>query len=183
MQNNALWIGVAVVVVVVAGILVFMGMDRDMMIPGTSQVGEENIEESTTSAQPTSLNALLASGISQKCSFSSTRNETSSGTVFIAMGQVRGDFSATSQGTTYHGHFIVKDDTTYVWADGMPQGFKSSFSASGGKANAQIDPDAPADYSCEPWSADESLFVVPTSISFVDVSYSIPAPSVSGSVE
>lgn len=163
MQNNSLWVGVGVVVLVVIAVIAFMRMGTP-----TDQ------SAATAESQPSesSLRALIASGALQKCTFSSDmQNATSEGTVYIAGGKVRGDFTATGGGQTQTGHFIMADNTTYVWADGMSQGFKTSLGTS--SAQQQIDPDAPGNYNCEAWVPDQTLFALPATITFTDLG-SIP---------
>src|SRR5690348_5372006 len=66
-----------------------------------------------------SFKELMASGQPQKCdsSFSSQGN-TSTGTIYVAAGQMRGDFSTEVQGKTMQSHMIVKDQTVYNWVEG-----------------------------------------------------------------
>lgn len=167
--NSKLWIGIGVVVVILIALaLLFMGRGGT---PGSAAV---------SGAEPQSLEGLLQRGGSQKCTFSNTAGDvTSSGTVYIGGGMLRGDFTTTGASAEQNnsGHFIVKDNTTYVWIEGLTQGFKSSFSGSVGNPNSQIDPSAPGNYNCTGWSVDSSVFGLPTGVSFTDVG----APPVQGS--
>jgi len=86
---------------------------------------------------------------------------------------VRGDFSAHVGGNAIVGHMIMADNTSYVWMDGMSQGFKNSFEASAqatSSAQSQgVGPDERVSYSCEPWAADQSLFALPQNITFTAI--------------
>ncbi|MBX4192546.1 hypothetical protein KW798_03620 [Candidatus Parcubacteria bacterium] len=176
MQNNALWVGIGVVVVAAIGILGFMGMKNG----GTPASVVQNAGQGSSTPSMT-IRSLLASGSPQKCTFASSRNDTSSGTMYFAGGKARADFSAQNGSSTFNGHFIVNNDTTYVWADGIPQGFKSSFSGSAGNPQAQVDPDAPGEYSCEPWTPDQTFFGLPKNINFITINSAVPTnPSDTG---
>lgn len=169
MPNNALWIGVGVVVVAIVGVLGVMGLKNG----GTPASVAGNANQASSTPQMT-IRSLLSSQTPQKCTFQDSVNDTSKGTMYFAGGHARADFSAQDGSTTFNGHFIIKDDTTYVWADGIPQGFKSSFSGSAGNPNAQVDPDAPSDYHCEGWVPDQTFFDLPNGINFTALNSAIP---------
>ncbi len=126
---------------------------------------------STSSGMATSTPAMslreLASGQApQACTFTSA-NDTQ-GTVYVASGKVRGDFSARVAGRSIMGHLIVRDDTSYVWMDGMSQGFKNSFEATSTTEGA-ISADERMQYSCKSWSPDENVFTLPSGITFAAI--------------
>ncbi len=158
MNKGIMWavIGVAVVA---GGAYVAFGMGK----PASSTEGTA----STTPA--VSLRELMASAAPQKCTFTSANN--TQGTTYIAGGKVRGDFSAEAAGKAVMGHMIVMENTSYVWMDGMSQGFKNSFEATASaESSAQgVDPDERVSYSCVPWSADENQFSLPTGITFAAI--------------
>ena len=169
MQNNIwLWI---VGVVVVLGIGAYIATQGG--VSPTTPGGESNntqLDTASDSNQPTSLKVLLAAGIAQKCTVSSaTANSSSSGTVYLAQGMMRGEFTSVSGGQTVESHMIVKDNTSYVWSDMMPQWFKMSFGAMGSGAGNQggVDVNAQANYSCTPWAADQGMFELPASVTFM----------------
>ncbi len=166
----------AVVVAGAIGAWVYMGSPHTAWAPASTsdQTAGQPTTQSDTSSQPQTLKNLIAYKGSQKCTFtSSTSNSSSSGTVYVSNGQMRGDFVSHAQGGTYESHMIVKDNTSYVWGTGMPGGFKMSFDAmsSSGQGNnsGAVDPNAPVNYSCSAWSADASLFVLPAGIQFNDL--------------
>ncbi len=73
---------------------------------------------------------------------------------------------------------IVEGNTSYVWGGGMPGGFKMSFNSmsSAGSSSGAVDPNAPVNYSCAAWAADQSVFMVPSGIEFRDItSFQVPA--------
>ncbi len=129
--------------------------------------------------QNTTLKNLMAMSGSHQCTFlTATAQTSSSGTVYIANGQLRGDFSSFVAGQTTKSHMIVKDATSYVWTDASTEGFKLAFEAvatqSDATPQATVDPNAQVEYACSTWTPDEGLFVLPTTVTFRDMSDLIP---------
>lgn len=167
MQNKTLWYVVGSVVVIVA-VGFFLMRSNVLPSPGTGNTAVE------TSPQLMSLKDLLARTGSQTCSFtSSTQNSQSSGEVFINNGTMRGDFTSVAAGQTTQSHIIVKDNSVYVWSDGIPQGYKmgvASLTAQDGQTQpGGINASAPAGYTCSAWSVDMSVFLPPAGITFQTV--------------
>ncbi len=160
---NKITIGIiAAVVVVAAGAWFFIsGNGGDMMMSSNEPQMQMSMKE------------LIAMGRSQKCDFSEPQSNTA-GTIYIADGKVRGDFTSQNQGASMSGHMIVDGTTVYTWMDGMNQGFKTSFNPTGaqGEGDTQqgLSPDKKTDYKCETWSKDESKFAMPAGITFSDMS-------------
>ncbi len=159
MNKTVIGIIVAVVVVAAGGWYFYSSKGASMMGTDKPQVMQ-------------SMKELVASGISQKCDFSEPQSNTS-GTIYIAGGKVRGDFTSQTQAGTVTGHMISDGTTVNTWMDGMSQGFKSSFAmteGTGTDTQKGLDPDKKTDYKCSPWSADETKFQLPGGITFTDMS-------------
>ncbi len=159
--------------------LIIIGVGGYMLMPKNQAPVSETTTNTETAqnSEPSTLRALMASGGSQKCTFnSSTANSQSEGVVYIGQGQLRGDFTSVASGQTQNGHFIVKDNTTHLWVDGMSQGFKAEFSASASASSGagEINPDAPVDYKCSSWTTDPSMFVLPSSVTFRTMAEMMP---------
>jgi hypothetical protein len=93
--------------------------------------------------------------------------------VYVSGGKVRTDFTGKSASGTISGHMIADSATVHTWMDGMSQGFTTSITAQATTSNNSqqgVSPDTKVQTSCEPWSADASLFVVPSNITFTDPS-------------
>lgn len=165
MQNKALIYGIAVIVLLGIAWFAFRGgaLGSQQASVVTSQNGES----------PVTLKDLLARGGTQICTFNNTVNgANTSGTVYIQSGKLRGDFNTDTNGQKVAGHIIVADNTSYFWTDLIPQGFKAPATALGssqGSSQGSVDANLPMQYTCKPWSADASVFVVPKSISFQDL--------------
>lgn len=163
-MQNAIWyiVGLIAVVVVGAGAYTMMNRGAPAGVPAatsTPQTTEMSLREFSMSQTP------------QKCTFTSMQG--SQGTVYVANARMRGDFSAQVNGSAVMGHMVVKDNTSYVWMDGMSAGFKNSFDAvaePGSATDQGIRPDERVSYSCEPWTPDEAMFALPTAVTFSAIS-------------
>ena len=181
MQNNALLYGIGALVVVALGAGAWMYMG------GTPRenTNEERAQEdgTQTEGQPqtqrTALTSLRNSQSPQRCTFSTVADTTrTTGTVYVAEGKMRGEFTTTMDDQTIESYMIVEGNTSYVWSDAMPQGVKMSFDAmaaqsEGGVAQG-VDPNAAVDYSCSPWVVQASMFALPSGIVFQDMSAFMP---------
>src|SRR3989344_3616219 len=104
--------------------------------------GKSPLSPAATIMQSGSFRELAAAPSPQRCIVESTKaGATSSGTVYVASGLMRGDF--TTEGTpsgTIESHLIVKNNVSYVWSSAAPQGFKltlpSAASTDGGVSNS-----------------------------------------------
>jgi hypothetical protein len=154
-MKNKLWILVAVIVVVLAGVGIYF-----LQGPGGNLATIGN----------TSMRSLLASGASQKCTFT---NENSNGTIYVGGGKMRGDFSSKSGEVAAQSHMIITNNIAYVWIDGMAQGYRMPFedmTAQGASNGQGIDADAKVATKCESWQASDVSFTLPTDVTFSEVS-------------
>ncbi len=122
-----------------------------------------------------SLRSLIALGGSKKCTvINTTVNGSSSGTVYLSGGKMRGDFNSTVTGSAAsESHMIMEGSTTYVWSgtQGMKMDASATASAQGNaQNNAQVDLDQAMSYECSNWSPDNTQFVAPSTVTFVDLS-------------
>jgi len=117
----------------------------------------------------TSFRELAASQSPQECTFTAPNGGV--GTLFVSGGKIRGDFTGSLGGGTTTGHIIMRDNMSYIWAEGMTQGFKNSFAeaTSTGESPA-AGPDDRVTTDCKSWTADESKFELPQSVTFNTVS-------------
>ncbi len=140
----------------------------------------ENTNTTVKTTKQQSLKDLLENTGSQQCTFTHDLDgTTSSGTVYIANKQMRGDFVSVVNGQNTNSHMIVKDDTIYVWTETMKQGFKFTVDkATEASVNANqknVDINQKLDYDCGSWTPDASKFALPTDIEFKDFSTMIPS--------
>jgi hypothetical protein len=161
-KNIILLIGIAIVIV---GIIVYFMSGN----PLSNKISTDVLGEQL------SLKDLVAMGGSQKCTIDSSNDASmSSGIVYMGSDKMRGDFTSISDGKTFNSHMIVDDSVSYVWTDEMNVGIKTSIDAMSGTAqnseSNNIDVNQKANYRCESWSPDSSLFNLPSGINFTDLS-------------
>src|SRR3989344_7392340 len=128
----------------------------------------------TSRSEQKSISELIASGVPQKCAFEST-DETSanSGTVYVGNGAMRGDFTSPVDDKIVMSHMIIRDNKSYIWMDDTTTGFMTALNAPAPQTQTQpnsVDADQKLNYSCESWSVDASLFNLPTTVTFSDLS-------------
>ena len=166
---------------IIVGVLVLVGLAFLLMRNKNGDTNEVASNTATTdtksqaASESTSIKSLLASGGSKKCTFTSTEGATSSnGTVYVAGGKFRGDFSATANGKVMGSHMISSGTDSYMWMDGMTTGFKMKLddtAKTGTTAQSQsVDPNKNFDFKCDSWSADNSMFSLPSGVQFSDMS-------------
>ena len=93
-----------------------------------------------------------------------------SGTVYVAGGELRGDFLSSVNGVLVNASMIDDGTHLYAWTSGATKGLEllAASSASGNAiANAGgIDLAAQVSYACNAWAEDSNVFVPPTSVTF-----------------
>jgi len=120
----------------------------------------------------TTLKGLLSMGKSLKCSFD-LKDASISGTVYAGNGKVREDFQSNAVGSSMSGHLIVDSTNSFMWTDGSDQGFKFPVE--------QITSDEPTitpaknpgqdiyksmNFTCRSWKVDDSVFLLPNTVTF-----------------
>jgi uncharacterized protein YxeA len=183
----------SVTIIVVVIVLIVLGGGLFYLLGHHSNPSQSQSQQSTAmpqsqtqqmSTQKKSLFDFFSMTGSQKCTFSNSTNN-SSGTVYIGGGKMRGDFQSSDNGTTNSSHMVNDGTYVYFWSDGKTTGYKLSLAAMkeeqakatmtpGSNPTAQssqaVNMKQQSNYSCGPWSADASMFTVPTNITFTDYS-------------
>lgn len=109
-----------------------------------------------------SITYLIGLKQSLVCSVKTTTGYSRSGTMYVADGKVRGNFSNSS---------MIDDGTyLYAWMTGAVKGLvllaASSASGSAIATNGGIDLATDVSFACNPWAVDASVFTPPSSVSF-----------------
>ena len=124
------------------------------------------------------LQNVFSRGGNYTCTFSTVSTaagsgSNSSGTIYVAGGKTRGEFSATSNtGTMTLVHIIRTSTENYTWIEGQPTGIETAITPTTATrinpAGAGFSDDALASVSwdCHPWVPDPKQFVPPTLITF-----------------
>lgn len=154
MKKNYVVIAVVLLLLVSGGVYFMKGKSSNKV----TTPADQNVSDNS----PKSLRDLLGLGKSQKCTFDK-------GTVYLSSGKVRGDFEGS--------HMIVDGNTNYIWMDNQKEGFKTIFdlnattsTSASPDTKTNFDYNQKSDYKCESWTSDSTMFVVPTTITFQDMS-------------
>src|SRR6188508_1773076 len=132
-MNNKVLMGIVAVVVVAAAVFFLVGnkaADNSTTTTkndSTSTTQQTNSDTSTqTTAEPRSINDILAMGTNQKCTFS---DDGFSGTLYTSGGKARTDFTGSQDGSIVTSHTVITGSDVYIWIDGQANGFKTTTSA------------------------------------------------------
>lgn len=135
---------------------------------------EANLTADVNVNQNMSIKGLLGLGKTLKCTFSdATSTAATEGTVYIANGKFRGDFSSKASGGAAVKSYMISDgQDAYVWSDAMKQGFKMKMTADA-KTSTNTNTQAPdinkeMKYNCMPWTVNEAVFSAPANVTFID---------------
>lgn len=179
-MGKGLIIGIVVIVILaILGAGVFLMLNSRNSSPTTTNTEElVKTQESTAQTGNGTIRDLLAATSPQACSFKDMNSQTS-GVLFIANSQMRGDFSSAGPQGSTDSHMIVDGNTAYVWMAGEPSGFQISLdmasTASEQAETIEMGIDRQVDYTCTTWTVDETVFTRPPEVTFTDFS-SMVAP-------
>lgn len=172
---NKTLLKVLIVGAVVVGGYMYFEANKNKEGEMTSQTNENTNIEST--GKKMAFAEFMKQGGSYKCTVrQSVNNMDSNGTVFVSNGMVRGSFTTTVSGKETVSNILVRDGYTYVWSPDMPIAMKIAIPKNEVDANINADTSGSygwnaeqiGDYNCENWNEDQSTFVVPTGIQFMD---------------
>lgn len=173
-----------IVVALVAGGSIWYINNRNQDTQNTNQITNNNGSTQTNEAasDAKTVASILSAGKTQKCTFSYKEGTTDiSGTMYFSSGRkMSGDFKTITEGQTTNGNMIISDNTQYFWTPDTNKGVKINLtsaesstdgSSSGSTSASQgLDLDKNYDFNCSSWTLDETKFVVPTNVEFMDLS-------------
>jgi len=176
---------IVVILILLGGGAFFLFTKSHTSATQSEQTAKTQTQTPQMTTQKKSLFDFFSMTGSLKCTFSDT-TKNSSGTVYVAVGKMRGDFQSTDSSKTKSSHMINDGQYVYFWTDGEKTGYKMSLAsvknqagkaisnamnnAGGDQSSQQGGPDMKkqSNYSCGPWSANNTLFSVPTDVTFTD---------------
>lgn len=134
--------------------------------------------------QDASISQLLAQNQDQVCTYDTVdqQGNNNSGTVYFSDGRMSGDFSLAAPGEdAMLSHVINDGQSQYFWEEGQTEGYKLSIDQSpttpeGSESDEQvsnINQDEDFEFNCDGWSVDESRFMPPGNVDFIDYSAQI----------
>lgn len=173
-MNRKTVIIVTILIIICVGAYLLIKKSPQPVNDQTS-IGQNNPENSTSQTVQGTLKSLLSAGKSQKCTYSNkVDSATVEGTIYIANGKIRGDFTTTSEQTKMSGHMITDKEFSYTWNDLSNQGIKMTInqeqqapSDSSTEPNNQTsDINQTYTYTCQGWKEDAAMFIPPANITF-----------------
>lgn len=124
----------------------------------------ETLQEPKESETTGTLEELIRSG-SYRCTIGAPSEIASTGTLYIALGKLRGDFvTRVVGGASIKSHLIAADGYVYTWSDFSQNGVRTKLDMSGRIPDALLS--GSVHYYCAPWEADVNVFVLPPGVSF-----------------
>src|SRR5215469_5637105 len=152
-------------VIVIVIVLLLIGAGA-FLLKGKSASNTPQSQQSSASSgtQKKSLFDFFSMTGSLKCTFANT-TDNSSGTVYAAVGKMRGDFESINNGNTVQSHMVNDGTYVYIWTNGQKTGYKMSLASmkseagkamsntNGGSSQSMqgMDMKKQSDYTCSPW--------------------------------
>lgn len=161
-------------------LLIKGGSKEDLQTSGEEAAQEETVAKEETVDENVfsgSLKDLITRGGNYKCEFTHSSDVAdSSGTIFIAGEKIRGNFVSLAKpaNAKVESYMITDGGFSYVWSSMMPMGMKIKIDMQNlpevqNPTAGSFDYNQNLDYSCEPWTIDESVFTVPQDIKFTEL--------------
>ena len=170
-MNNKFAIGIIAIIIIVGGAyFLTRNKSADQTVNSNTEAVVE--AEGEISVETGSIESLLAAGKSQMCTFASSEQDAeTSGAVYVSGGKMRGDFVIDASGTKTESHLIYDGTMSYVWNDGSDVGFKMALDASAQTSapSQGIDPKKNYEYRCRNWTADISMYELPSNVKFNEI--------------
>ena len=173
---------IVVIVLIVAGAVFVLKKSQKPQEPTARQ----QASPAPAAGESGTIKSLLAMGKDVSCEVSYYVGKTkTSGKVYVSGKKMRGDFDiALEDGKQMDSHMIQDETFIYSWSSVLPQGTKmkieavSASPAPGAAAqNQSFDMNQNVSYKCSDWSADDSKFISPAGVQFLDVSVMMKAPA------
>lgn len=171
MNKNTLFI-VAFAVIFLFGAGVYIVMSRS--INSDIDLTDANSIIDDVISGEKSLRDLMTTSSNIACTFDDTESGVE-GEIFVANGNMRGDFIAQMNGTTVNSNMISTSEKVYVWSDESDQGMVftlediEEFDVEN-EVSSSVDLDEEYNYNCRSWKVDNSVFQLPDNIEFIDYS-------------
>lgn len=188
-NNKTVYMVVALVVFLLAAAYFYMkkspspapqAANDAMMAKDTTT--DDNTDPSLIESGKNTLMGLMSMGKDLQCTFAyATEGKApSKGTMYISGKKMRGHFDNEINGKASTMHMIQDGTYMYIWGSELPEGIKMMVpqltpGATGDTptantgANQYFDANQQVDFSCNPWSVDESQFVPPANVMFRDM--------------
>lgn len=173
LMNKLVIIVVAVLVLALLGYFGYMQMQKG----GTNPI-QQAVEQTSESVTKGTIKSLLGANKNVTCK-TTAKDQSGSGTIFVAGSKMRGDFSSQVEGKSMMTHMIQDDEFAYMWSDEDSRGTKFKIDVNqpepslpaGSSVNSKAENlDDEVDMNCSSWIPDGSKFKPPGEVQFTDLS-------------
>lgn len=171
-MNRNVQIVIGVLVLIILGAGAFLMFKNSSKTPVATQNSQTPVAEQNPASTQKSIKDLLTSGQAQKCTYRDKMAEVDvEGTVYVAGGRMRSDYTSKTGGQTIMGHMVVSDNKSYIWMDGQSMGMMMAFDPNrtpeaAPTGSQSVDVNKLIDYNCSGWTSDNSVFTPPANIKF-----------------
>lgn len=141
----------------------------------TTSNSSDNNQASTNSSgnNKVSFSDFIKNGGFYRCTVTQGNSAMSNdGLIYVSKDKIRGEFKTETQGMSIDTNFILRDGYSYTWsslAPGQGARVKMAEGSGDGSVTSAFDTKNIIDYDCQPWSGDESKFVLPNGVNFYSV--------------
>lgn len=172
-MNKTLLVVLIAGVLGIGGYFYFEKEGNEMAEQTASQTEEGGVKQT---GKKIAFSQFVNQGGSYKCTVHQFISDTdTTGTMFVDKGLMRGMFETETQGVKVSSNILVREGFTYTWSSTMPQGIKMAVKKDEGGVDTSTsganswNVDDVGDYECVAWDADQTTFVVPSNIVFMDL--------------
>lgn len=167
------WITLGLIVVIGVGWYFLM---RSGSAPSADTEGDSLITKSDD--RKMSFGDFVKQGGSYKCDIEQTvGSATTKGTAYVNDGMIKGEYVTQADGLSITSYVVVRDGYAYTWTSFAPNmGLKarvvenaSADSSTQTSGQDSFNTDDVDNYDCEPWTADASVFALPTGVKFSEI--------------
>ncbi len=169
------WLALALLVILGAGGYFYYDNKDDI---GDSSMDDDSEESMETDDRKMSFGDFVRQGGSYRCDIEqTTEGATTKGIAYINDGMIKGEYVTQTKGLSMTSYVIVRDGYAYTWTSFVPNmGFKariveteSTNTPTDDASPSSFNADDVADYDCEMWAADASVFALPTGVKFSEI--------------
>lgn len=178
-MNKALLAFLAVVILAIVGVGAFLFTRKP---PTNNQTPNNSIMEGNKFSG--TFMDLLALGQNYTCTFDTVDDAgtKTKGKVYVAAGgnKLSGQFLITqADGTEVDSNIIRDGEYNYIWTSLQPEGYKTKItldndslfgSGKDSGKSTNLSDDINLDFDCSPWAVDNTMFIPPSNIEFLDLS-------------
>lgn len=167
---------VIIIIIAIVAVVVFSQSKKSSQPSGETAVTQQAEGESAETTSKGSIKSLIGLGKNVTCTMTYPSGDgTTKGTVYVAGDKrIRGDFITNTQDKEMDSHMIQDGSWSYIWSSASPQGTKMKIeenvpTPTPGPQNQNVDVNTEVDYKCSDWSVDNSKFVPPSNIQFMEI--------------